>query len=95
MSEFAKRKENKELDRLCREGAMIKFYSTVFHGLHKNFDVVENNCSSTRSQEQPKESVGQFGGVLDKSTINPLRIMLRIPLMLVMIISFPGQLNSL
>ena len=32
---------------------------------------MENNCSRSRSQEQPKESVGQFGGVLDESTINP------------------------
>ena len=50
---------------------IIRLYSTLVDGLHKDFDVTENNCSSTRSQEQPKESVGQFGGVLDSSTINP------------------------
>ena len=51
--------------RLCRESAIIRFYSTLVDGLHKDFDVVENNCSSIRSQEQPKVSVGQIGGVLD------------------------------
>ena len=51
--------------RLCRESAIIRFYSTLFDGLHKDFDVVKSNCSSTRSQEQSKESVGQFGGILD------------------------------
>ena len=47
------------------ESAIMWFYSTLVDGLHKDFDVVENNCSSTRSQEQPKESVGQFGGIFD------------------------------
>ena len=42
-----------------------KTRSLIFDGFHKHFDVVENNCSSTRSQEQPKETVGQIGGVLD------------------------------